>query len=102
MINPQFKTTVPRATIRTLIKDLLHVSIDQRIKILSNLDGYEDQKRYLSQCEALKDQFLDLMMAEFGDNPQISRSQFTEIIIPAFTRTYSLRHQVMTKCKEGW
>ena len=42
MINPQFKTTVPRSTLRTLIKDLLHISIDQRIKVLSGLDGFED------------------------------------------------------------
>ena len=82
-----------------MIQDLLYISIDQRIKVLSNMEEHEEQKRYLSQCESVKEQFLELIMQEFGEYEQISRTAFSLIITPPFTRTYSLRALVMQKCK---
>ena len=102
MINPQFKATVPRSTVQQMISDLLYISIDQRIKVLSNMEEHEEQKRYLSQCESQKEMFLELIMQEFGEYAQISRTAFSLIITPPFTRTYSLRALMTQKCKKFW
>ena len=53
MINPQFKATVPRSVVLDMIKDLLYISIDQRLKVLLASDQAEELKpqiQYLKTC----------------------------------------------------
>jgi len=53
MINPQFKATVPRSVVLEMIKDLLYISIDQRLKVIEASEDAEElapQRKYLQTC----------------------------------------------------
>ena len=59
LINPNFKMDVSLDVIMSTIKDLLYLSIDQRLEMLGDDDELNSGQRiYLEECEKRKEAFL--------------------------------------------
>ena len=68
LINPNFKQKVSMTTVRSVLEDLLYVSIDQRLKMLEhNPDTTTQVRIYLEQCESSKAAFINKICEECTD-----------------------------------
>ena len=68
LINPNFKKTVSMRVVEQTLRDLLYLSIDQRLNIvLNDDDAPENEKSYLEQCEASKESFIECILSELRD-----------------------------------
>ena len=69
LINPNFKQKVSMNTVKSVLEDLLYISIDQRLKMLDhNQEETTTQVRiYLEQCESNKVNFINKICDECTD-----------------------------------
>ena len=105
MINPNFKAKVSLRVIESTLRDLLYVSIDQRLYMVEHdVDSTVQQRRFLEQCLEKKEAFVQLVLAELRgaeNDTHVDHAKFLQVITPVFARPCNLRQFVLYKTKAG-
>ncbi|CDW81119.1 UNKNOWN [Stylonychia lemnae] len=98
LVNPACNETVPKTKIRQLAKDLMHISVTQRRRIIKDQDIQNDQSEaYLKDCEKLMESALDRLISCFGDKEDIDRTLFIDVMGKYFLRTYLIRTYIQLR-----